>query len=124
MPVIRDADALTHELHGARFVSHASPRTGSTQLAAWRAEVPPHTDAPAHTVSHEEILHLLTGTLVFTLDDEPLRLTAGDTLIVRPGSTLAVHNPTDHTALAWVTTSIGLTAHLSDGTLITPPWAN
>ncbi|MHC5905287.1 cupin domain-containing protein [Streptomyces sp. S6] len=124
MPVTRAADAITHELHGARFVSHASPRTGSTQLAAWRADIPPRTQAPAHTVSHEEIFHLLTGTLLITLDDEPFPLTAGDTLIVNPGSTLSVQNPTDDTAQAWVTTSIGLTARLADGTRITPPWSN
>jgi len=124
MPVIRAADAIAHELHGARFVSHASPRTGSTQLAAWRAEIPPHTDAPAHTVSHEEIFHLLAGTLQITLDDAHFPLAAGDTLIVTPGSTLSVQNPTDDTALAWVTTSIGLTARLADGTHIAPPWSN
>ncbi|QNP73570.1 hypothetical protein IAG44_31710 [Streptomyces roseirectus] len=48
----------------------------------------------------------------------------GDTLIVNPGSTLAVENPADHTALTWVTTSIGLSAVPADDTRVTPPWAN
>lgn len=124
MPVIRSSEAVTHEIHGARFVSYATPLTGSKELCAWRGEVPPGTRAPAHTVSKEEILHLLVGTLRITLDGDTADLAAGDTLIVNAGSTLAVENPTDQTALTWVTTSVGLTAELADGTVLTPPWAN
>ncbi|WP_210586389.1 cupin domain-containing protein [Streptomyces sp. GESEQ-35] len=124
MPVIRRSDAVTHEIHGARFVSYATPRTGSKELCAWRGEIPPGTKAPAHTVNREEILHLLDGELLITLDGRTDRVTAGDTLIINPGATLAVENPTDRTALTWVTTSIGLAAELADGTRITPPWAN
>ena len=124
MPVIRSSEAVTHEIHGARFVSYATPLTGSKELCAWRGEVPPGTKAPAHTVSKEEILHLLAGTLRITLDGDTADLAAGDTLIVNAGSTLAVENPTDQTALTWVTTSVGLTAELADGTVLTPPWAN
>ncbi|MBC2903306.1 cupin domain-containing protein [Streptomyces cupreus] len=124
MPVIRSSDAVTHEIHGARFVSYATPRSGSKELCAWRGEVPPGTKAPAHTVNKEEILHVLIGNLRVTLDDRTDDLAAGDTLIINAGSTLAVENPTDQTALTWVTTSIGLTADLADGTRIAPPWAN
>ncbi|MER7575506.1 cupin domain-containing protein [Streptomyces sp. NPDC126514] len=124
MPVIRSTDAVTHEIHGARFVSYATPRTGSKELCAWRGEIPPGTKAPAHTVNREEILHVLIGNLRITLDATTTDITAGDTLIINPGATLAVENPTDQTALTWVTTSIGLTADLADGTRLTPPWAN
>jgi quercetin dioxygenase-like cupin family protein len=124
MPVVRPSDAVTHEIHGARFVSYATPLTGSRELAAWRGEIPPGTKAPAHTVNREEILHLLIGELLLTLDGRTERITAGDTVIVGPGATLSVENPTDHTAISWVTTSLGLEAVLADGTRITPPWAN
>ena len=124
MPVIRAAEAVTHEIHGARFVSYATPLTGSKELCAWRGEIPAGTKAPAHTVNREEIFHLLDGELLITLDGRTGRITAGDTLIINPGATLAVENPTDRTAFSWVTTSIGLEAVLADGTRITPPWAN
>ncbi|MGV9454278.1 cupin domain-containing protein [Streptomyces sp. NPDC003635] len=124
MPVIRSSEAVVHEIHGARFVSYATPLTGSKELCAWRGEVPPGTKAPAHTVNKEEILHVLIGTLRVTLDGRTDDMAAGDTLIINPGSTLAVENPTDQTALTWVTTSIGLEAELADGTRVTPPWAN
>ncbi|GHI08826.1 cupin [Streptomyces cellostaticus] len=124
MPVVRSSEAVTHEIHGARFVSYASPGTGSKELCAWRGEIPAGTRAPAHTVSREEIFHLLVGELLVTLDGHAERISAGDTVIINPGTTLAVENPTDHTALSWVTTSVGLTAELADGTRLTPPWAN
>lgn len=124
MPVIRASEAVAHEIHGARFVSYATPLTGSKELCAWRGEIPPGAKAPVHTVNREEIFHLLVGELVLTLDGRPERIRAGDTVIVNPGTALAVENPTDHTALSWVTTSIGLEAELADGTRITPPWAN
>ncbi|KMS89497.1 MULTISPECIES: cupin domain-containing protein [Streptomyces] len=124
MPVVRSSEAVTHEIHGARFVSYATPLTGSRELCAWRGEIPPGTKAPAHTVNREEIFHLLVGELLMTLDGHTERVAAGDTVIVNPGATLAVENPTDHTAISWVTTSIGLEAHLTDGTRVTPPWAN
>ncbi|WEP00388.1 cupin domain-containing protein [Streptomyces sp. FXJ1.172] len=124
MPVIRAAQATTHEIHGARFVSYATPLTGSKELCAWRGEIPAGTRAPAHTVSREEIFHLLMGELLITVDGRTDRIGAGDTVIVNPGATLAVENPADHTAISWVTTSIGLEAQLADGTRITPPWAN
>ncbi|WP_406446603.1 cupin domain-containing protein [Streptomyces sp. NBC_01613] len=124
MPVIHTSDAVTHEIHGARFVSYATPLSGSKELCAWRGEIPPGTKAPEHTVSREEIFHLLIGELLITLDGRTDRITAGDTVIVNPGATLGVENPTDQTAISWVTTSIGLEATLTDGTRITPLWAN
>jgi quercetin dioxygenase-like cupin family protein len=124
VPVVRSAEATTHEIHGARFVSYATPRTGSKELCAWRGEIPAGTRAPAHTVNREEILHLLVGELLVTVDGRTDRVRAGDTVIVNPGATLAVENPTDHTALTWVTTSVGLEAELADGSRIVPPWAN
>lgn len=124
MPVIRSSEARTHEIHGARFVSYATPRTGSTELCAWRGEIPAGTRAPAHTVTREEIFHLLIGELLITLDGHTERIAAGDTVIVNAGATLTVENPSDHTAMSWVTTSIGLEAELADGTRISPPWAN
>ncbi|MFD7708988.1 cupin domain-containing protein [Streptomyces sp. NPDC059785] len=124
MPVVRPSEAVVHEIHGARFVSYAAPRTGSKELCAWRGEIPAGTKAPAHTVDREEIFHLLAGELLVTLDGRTERITAGDTLIVNPGATLGVENPTDRTAVSWVTTSIGLRAEFADGTRLSPPWVN
>ncbi|MEU3789680.1 cupin domain-containing protein [Streptomyces fructofermentans] len=124
MPVIRSSEAVVHEIHGARFVSYASPRSGSRELCAWRGEIPAGTKAPSHTVDREEVFHLLAGELLMTLDGRAERITAGDTVVVHAGSTLAVENPGGETAVSWVTTSVGLRAELADGTVLAPPWAN
>ncbi|CAL9626165.1 cupin domain-containing protein [Streptomyces sp. enrichment culture] len=124
MPVVRSSAGTTHEIHGTRFVSYANPRTGSKELCAWRGEIPAGTKAPAHTVSREEVFHLLAGELLITLDGRTERVTAGDTVIINAGATFAVENRTDRTATSWVTTSVGLTAEMADGTRIAPPWAN
>ena len=124
MPVVRSSQAVIHEMHGARFVSYATPLSGSKELCAWRGEIPAGTRAPLHTVNREEIFHLLSGELLITLDGHAERITAGDTVIINPGVTLGVENPTDEVAVSWVTTSIGLEAELADGTRITPPWAS
>jgi quercetin dioxygenase-like cupin family protein len=102
----------------------AAERLSSKELCAWRGEIPAGLKAPAHTVSREEIFHLLDGELLITLDGRTERIMAGDTVIINPGVTLAVENPTDRTAYSWVTTSTGLEARLADGTRIVPPWAN
>lgn len=46
MPVVRSSDAVTHEIHGARFVSYATPLSGAKELCAWRGEIPAGTKAP------------------------------------------------------------------------------
>ncbi|MEU0051743.1 cupin domain-containing protein [Streptomyces sp. NPDC006309] len=124
MPVVRSSQAVTHEMHGARFVSYATPLTGAVELCAWRSEIPAGTKAPVHTVTREEILHLLIGELRVTLDGRTERITAGDTVIVNPGTALGLENPAEHTAISWVTAPVGLAAELADGTRLAPPWAN
>ncbi|RII18867.1 Cupin domain protein [Streptomyces sp. YIM 130001] len=124
MSVIRASEAVVHEIHGARFVSYANSTSGARELCAWRGEIPAGTRAPAHTVDREEIFHLLDGTLEMTLDGGTETVCAGDTVIVRAGTTLRVENHSTAPAVSWVTTTLGLTALLEDGTRLSPPWAN
>lgn len=125
MPVVRAAEGVVHDMHGARFTSYAAPARGSRELCAWRLDLPPGSQGMPHTVSREEILFVLAGTVQVTLDGgaaagEPGR--PGDAIVVPPGSSLRVDNPGDEPASAWVTTSAGLEAVLADGTRLSPPW--
>ena len=122
MPVIRSADAVVHEMHGARFVSYAAPSRGSAELCAWRVELPAGSVGVVHTITREEIFCVLSGTLRVTLDDAPAVVTSGDVIVLGAGSTVSLDNPGDSVATGWVTTSVGLQAELGDGTRITPPW--
>ncbi len=125
MPVVHAAEAVVHDMHGSRFTSYAAPARGSAELCAWRLDVPAGSQGVAHAVSREEILFVLSGTLLVTLGDgptaaEPTR--AGDAVVVPPGSRVRIDNPGDEPAAAWVTTSVGLEAVLADGSRLSPPW--
>jgi quercetin dioxygenase-like cupin family protein len=77
---------------------------------------------PAHTISHEEAFYVLSGRLRLTIGGESAELSAGDAAVAPAGSELAVANTTDQAAHMWVTTRVGLSAELADGSTITPPW--
>ncbi len=144
MSVIRPADAVVHEMHGARFTSFAAPSTGSGELCVWRVELPAPTDsvygagsahgtesahddvprAVPHRISREEVFVVVEGSLLLTLDGRAEPLSAGDVAVATAGSLLTLENPGPGPAAAWVSTSVGLEAQLADGSRIVPPWAN
>lgn len=132
MPVVRAADATVHDMHGARFNSYASPSRGTGELCAWRVDLPPGSDGVPHTVSREEVMLVLSGTLHVRLTDGPggpedpptiMPGRAGDVFVVPAGATVRVSTPDGEGASAWVTTSAGLEATLPDGSRLSPPWA-
>jgi mannose-6-phosphate isomerase-like protein (cupin superfamily) len=124
VPVVHAADAVVHELHGSVFASYAAPATGSHELCAWRLEVPAGSSGVPHTVSREEVLLVLDGTLQVTLTGgaEPVAAAPGDVIVVPAGAVFRIDNPGAEPASAWVTTSVGLEAVLPDGSKIQPPW--
>ena len=124
MPVIRTADAVAYDLHGARFTSYAAPARGSEQLCAWHLEVSPGSGGAPHRVNREEVMRVLTGELVFTIDGRTDTLRPDDVAVVPAGSTVNVANPSARPATAWVTTSVGLEATMADGTPVSPPWVH
>jgi quercetin dioxygenase-like cupin family protein len=122
MPIVRDRDAVRHRLHGSTFHSYAAPATGSRELCAWRLEVAPGTVGASHRVSREEVFLILGGRLTVTLDGVTGDLTPGDVLLVPAGAELRADNLSDGVVTAWVTTSVGLQATMTDGSAISPPW--
>jgi quercetin dioxygenase-like cupin family protein len=124
VPFVRNEEAKTHQLHGVTFVEFANPSTGSKQICTWRGEVPAGSVGVPHTVNHEEVLYLLTGTLRFSIDGEVADLVAGDAAILPAGSQLNLENVSAAPAEILTSTIVGLEAVLADGTKLSPPWAN
>jgi quercetin dioxygenase-like cupin family protein len=122
MPVLRPADAVRHEAHGAAFHALVAPSRGSAELCAWRLEVPPHQVGAPHRPSREEVLLVLDGDLRVLLDGEASAIGQGDVVLVPAGAELRVDGGAA-AASVWVTTSPGLEAELADGTRLSPPWA-
>lgn len=132
MPVVRASDATVHDMHGARFNSYAAPSRGTGELCAWRTDLPPGSDGVPHTVSQEEVMLVLSGTLLVTLTEghgDPgdgaavTKGQPGDVFVVPAGATVRVGTPDAEGASAWVTTNAGLKATLADGSTVAPPWA-
>lgn len=122
MPVVRPADATLFETHGSSFSSYVAPFRGSSQLCAWRLDVPAGLEGVPHRPSREEVLLVLDGELHVTLDGERTKVRPGEVVLVPVGSELCVDGgPTG--ASAWVTTTPGLEAVTANGSRITPPWA-
>lgn len=122
MPVFRPADAAVFETHGSRFASYASPSRGSSQLCAWRLDVPAGLRGIAHRPNREEVFLILDGKMRITLDGEATDAGTGHVVVVPANSEIRVDGgPT--AASAWVTTTPGLEAVMTDGSRIAPPWA-
>jgi quercetin dioxygenase-like cupin family protein len=92
MPHVTHASTRSHRLHGVTFTSFINSEAGSADLAAWLAEFPPGTPAPAHTMSSEEVLYVLHGTLDIEIDDERFVAGAGDAAVVPAGACFRIGN--------------------------------
>ncbi len=122
MTVVPADRAVPFEAHGSRFLSYVAPSRGSSELCAWRLEVPPGLTGVPHRPTREEVLLVLAGELSATVDGSRATLHPGDVLVVPPGAELAVDAGPEG-CTAWVTTSPGLEAVLPDGSRLTPPWS-
>lgn len=124
MPHLTADSARSFDLHGVTFHSFAASASGATRLAAWRADVAPGTPGQAHTMTEEETLYVLAGTLAVRIDDEEFEANAGDAVLVPAGSRFSLSNTTDEPARLWVNTLLGMKARMdANGDLIAPPWA-
>ncbi|TWP33302.1 cupin domain-containing protein [Leekyejoonella antrihumi] len=124
MPHLPSTSVHTFQRHGVTFHSYASSATGASRLAAWRADFSPNTPGRLHTMSDEEVLHVLDGALDVEIDEAHFVARTGDAVLVPRGASLRVSNNTTQPARAWVTTALGMTATMSGSAQpISPPWA-
>lgn len=116
--------APVHHLHGVTFRSFAASHSGAAHLAAWHAEFPPSTVGTAHSMTEEEVLHVLRGRLAVELGPDSFTADAGDAVLIPAGTRFRVSNNADAPAEAWVTTTVGMNAVMdSDGARVALPWA-
>jgi quercetin dioxygenase-like cupin family protein len=122
--IIRAADAPTFDVHGATITGGAAPSRGSTQTSLWRVNLAPGSQVPGHLLDHEEIFHALSGTLIATVGGERQTVSAGDTLIVPPGTELQIEVPSDERFEAVVVLPVGAQARFAaGGEPFAPPWS-
>ena len=123
MPVIRSTEGTAHDVQRTTFTAYANSSTGAADLCAWSTRVPAGEPGLPHRVSREEIFLVTAGTPRFTIDDETAEPAPGDVVITPAGSLLTIEALGDQDSIIWVTTTLGLTVKLPDGTEFAPPWA-
>lgn len=123
MPVLESHAGVTHEMHGARFTSLASPRSGSKENSVWTVEISPGAPATPHQVTREEIFVLLSGRAGVRIGEEHAEARQGDVIVVPADTPFELAALGDEPLRALVCLPVGGQARLADGTTFTPPWA-
>jgi mannose-6-phosphate isomerase-like protein (cupin superfamily) len=122
MTVIRAAEAPRFQLPGVEFTGLAAPSRGSAGLCTWRLTVDAGlVQKESHTIDRDEVFMVLSGTVQITPDGE--KLGPGDAVVVPAGEPIQLSNLGDTPAELYVAITAGFTGTLTDGTPITPPWA-
>lgn len=112
-----------HVFHGTVFEALAAPSAGSEETAAWIVTMPPGAGGATHSVTREEIFIGLDGEAEVHGEGPPMRLAAGEALVVPAGVRFSLANTSDRVFRAVAMLPVGGQARLVDGTCIDPPWA-
>jgi quercetin dioxygenase-like cupin family protein len=96
MPVISNAQTGGHQFAGVTFSPLAAPHLGSRENAVWRIKIPAGSIAEtAHQLSREEILVVVCGAAVATIDGSGHQVAPGDTIILPAFTDFRLDNPGD-----------------------------
>ena len=123
MAVIPAPAGPTHELHGARFTSLATPSRGSSETSVWQVEIAPGTPATPHTLTREEVIVVLAGRANVRLDGQHSQAGPGDAIVVPPNTPFELANPSDQPLRVLCCLPVGGQGQLAEGLPFTPPWA-
>jgi quercetin dioxygenase-like cupin family protein len=88
------------ETQNAVMTTLASPTQGDASvLSMWQVDMRQGQRDPDHTVDSEQIWHVTSGELAIAIEQESMRLAAGDTLVVPEALPRQVIALTDATAV-------------------------
>ena len=120
---VRLADARPVVTPAATMRTYASPSgPAPASIAVWRTEMAAGAAGPLHTVSEDQVLVLVQGSLSATVGDEQLDLRADDAVVLPAGAARRLTAGPDG-ATAVVSSVPGATAHVGDGDPVPVPWA-
>jgi quercetin dioxygenase-like cupin family protein len=125
VPVARSSDhptfAVTGSTENVTVTGLASPSRGATEILLYRIDLGPSAALPPHHHDHEEVFHLLSGTLTSVQAGERIAVGPGDAVMIPP-NVLHHAQAGPHGAALLVAMRQGTrTIHL-DGTSTIPPW--
>jgi quercetin dioxygenase-like cupin family protein len=89
--VISESQERTVQTPVATMSGLAAPSQGSTEISTWRVRMKPDSPSPVHMIDREQIWMPIQGVFEFTVDDESVKVEAGQAVIVPGGSTRQFH---------------------------------
>ena len=121
--VIRGSQAETFSVQGNHMTRLIAPSIGASEVMAWRATMDAGAASPPHRHDHEEIVVMLSGTLLAKIGEQEAVLTPGDACLI-PASTLhqVINTGTDPCSML-ITMQVGTRFLRPDGSETpAPPW--
>jgi quercetin dioxygenase-like cupin family protein len=122
MPILRSEDAPEFDLNGVTISGGAAPSRGATETMTWRITLRPGQRLPEHTHDHEEVFHVVDGSLTASLDGEETRIGPGDTVVIASGVRHTSFTDDDSTATLLSIMPSGTLMIRDDGERVSPPW--
>ncbi|GAB3686756.1 hypothetical protein GCM10027589_55440 [Actinocorallia lasiicapitis] len=122
MTVATLAAAKTIDNGGFTMHPLAVPSRGSTELAMWRITAEPGARSLEHSVDHEELFYVQSGSYTATIDGVPHAAGPGDALICPPHTPFFLENTGTTEAVVVAVSTAGLLGSIGE-TTINPPWA-
>jgi quercetin dioxygenase-like cupin family protein len=120
VPIILGSTAPTFDMPNATFTGLASPSRGAKETCVWKTRVHPGAEGVPHSFDHEEVLVVVAGAAVATLDGVEHRVAAGDAIIVPVGAMFSLANPHDEPFEAVVALPVGAMAFMNGQSLVPP----
>ena len=121
---VRADDIQFIETPGGNFGSGiATPSRGAVEVSVIRQRQRPGGVNPSHTHDREEVMILLAGEVVVTLQEEALNLGPGDAVIVPSGTIHRVENCGSVSAEWLLVAPAGVRFFHANGDEAAPPWS-
>jgi quercetin dioxygenase-like cupin family protein len=122
MSVVTLATAAHFELGALKVRSLAVPSRGSRELAVWRVDLPSNSTSGPHSVDHEQVIVVDSGTVTADIGGEIATAQAGDAVILPVDTAVEFRNNSSEPASATVISTAGFTA-TAGGHTFAPPWS-
>jgi quercetin dioxygenase-like cupin family protein len=122
MSILRSDDAPEFDLNGIMLRGGASPSRGATETMTWRITLRPGQRLPEHTHDHEEVFHVVEGSLTTSLDGDESGVAAGDTVVIPAGVRHTSFTDDASTATLLSIMPSGTVMIRDGGERVSPPW--
>jgi quercetin dioxygenase-like cupin family protein len=122
MPIVKSDDAPEFDLAGVSIRGLSSPSRGALETMSYRVDLRPGQRLPEHTHDHEEVFHVLSGSITVSLDGEETPLGPGDTVMIPPGVSHFSYADGSLAAAILAMMPVGTVMIRPGGERLPPPW--